>query len=387
MRSTITSSKMTLEDASPLVPKGRGETAKPDPRPRSSSSKPDPRPRLASSRERLGVSALPPRGPKVVAAATPAEATIAPCESQDLDLTYHDGELQVQKRMGVADTAQFRSAHQKTFLPVPAQDFFAKRPFVVISAHDAEGRMFCSMVATADGSPCLEDITAHTLVLRASSLSPMDALRGALVPGTAVGLIGIDFSTRARVRVNTSVQSIRKNGDVILGVELSASHFAQYIAQCTWEASPNDEAPSEAKDAAEVKGFSSSAGAAPSPALGSPASLEDPSIIAGADTFFIGSSYGRREGDGDARHGADASNRCGSPGLVRVTGAQTIVFDNYNGNQMYSTLGNITKDPRVGLTFFDWESGEALQISGIAEIDFTPPEVSSPRLTLSLLLH
>ena len=375
MRSSARATANQEQWVRPLQHKIRGETTAKRETPHSKLAQ-----AFAGGKSRT--SALPPRGSKVsrsrettaVAAAPPAEATMVP----PIGTTYHEGELSVQERMGVAETAKFRSAHQKTFLPEPSQDFFAKRPFVVISALDAEGRMYCSMVATADGSPCLQDVTSKSLVLRAGSLSPRDALRTALVPGTAVGLIGIDFSTRARVRVNSTVSNVAANGDVTLAVEISASHCAQYITQRTWQASPGDKASSEPKGARKAKAISLSTGSASSQAPGPVASLQDDPVlkhlIDGADTFFIGSSYGRRDDDVDARHGADASNRCGSPGFVRVTGHDTLTFDNYNGNQMYSTLGNITKDPRVGLTFFDWESGEALQISGIAAINFAPEQ-------------
>ncbi|QDZ25719.1 putative phthalate dioxygenase reductase [Chloropicon primus] len=288
--------------------------------------------------------------------------------------TYHEGELAVQAKMGVAHTAAFRSGHQKTFLSKPVQEFFAERPFVMIAAHDAEGSMWCSMVATSDGTPCLSDISADSLVLKASTLRPNDALSGALVVGMEVGLIGIDFVTRSRVRVNCTVASALANGDVELAVEICASHCPQYITQRFWRADA-------AGTSGEAKGDEASArltGPRGAPARFRPnartvSSLEDVrGLIDGSDTFFIGSRYGRKPGDGDARHGADASNRCGSPGFVRVTGRDTLAFDNYNGNQMYSTLGNIVKDPRVGLTFLDWSTGDAVQVSGTAVIDFAP---------------
>ena len=359
-----------------LKPKGRGESTK-------RSTETGSATKVFAQRSRVqrkaaaASSVLPRRGSEsstAVNAAAPADATRSepPLETT----TYHDGELEVQARMGVSDTAKFRSAHQKTCLPKPAQDFYAERPFVVISAHDADGFMWSSMVASMDGTPCLSDLSSKSLVLRASSLRPNDALHGALVPGTAVGLIGIDFSTRARVRTNCTVESVASNGDVRLKVEICASHCPQYITQRTYQPSSKGIGTTAEAQMAEVSSQQVAlAAAAARPFTTSKLTLEDPEVrhlIDEADTFFIGSAYGRRAGDSDARHGADASNRCGNPGFVRVTGPNTLSFDNYNGNQMYSTLGNITKDPRVGLTFFDWSTGDLLQLSGIASIDFTP---------------
>jgi len=288
--------------------------------------------------------------------------------------TYHEGELSVQEAMGVRKIAALRS--QKRSLGQPAQAFLSKLPYVAISAHDAEGRMFCTMVTSSDGGGVLADLTASSLVLRAGTISPGDALQGALVPGTAVGIIGIDMAVRARVRCNCSVREVAENGDVRLDVELCASHCPQYIRQRGYQ--PSGTASGEVKGRHGAMEAPRSASAAPAlaPHQPLPASLEDQeirSLIDGADTFFIGSSYGRKEEDFDFRHGADASNRSGAPGFVRVTGPDTLSFDNYNGNQMYNTLGNITRDPRVGLLFPSW-NGDMLQISGRAAIDFAPEQ-------------
>jgi len=283
--------------------------------------------------------------------------------------TYHEGELAVQRRVGVSETAKFRSAHQKTFLGSPAQDYLKSRPYVVISAQDDQGRIFCTMVATRDGSPCLVDMCASHFVLKAAMLKAGDALRGALVPGTAVGVIGIDFETRARVRVNCTVEELLNTGDVRLAVDICASHCPQYIPSALTKSVDEP----EPVDEGEARAQQIAVAAAPVKMR----TLEDEevrSLINHADTFFIGSTYGKAPGDKDGRHGADCSNRCGSPGFVRVTGPDTLSFDNYNGNQMYSTLGNITTDPRVGLTFFDWETGDMLQVSGTAAIDFAPEQ-------------
>merc|ERR1712157_89154 len=359
---------------SPLEPKGRGESSK---RPTETGTT-----KLFSQRSRVQrkattvpSSALPRRGTDsstVVNATAAADANMEPPLETT---TYHDGELAVQARMGVSDTAKFRSAHQKTCLPKPAQDFYAELPFVVISAQDADGRMWTSMVASRDGTPCLSDLSSKSFVLRAGSLSASDALHGALVPGTAVGLIGINFSTRARTRTNCTVESVASNGDVRLKVEICASHCPQYITQRTYEPSIKGNGTATESPMEISSEHVALAAAAQPTTISSRLTLDDPEIrplIDEADTFFIGSAYGRRAGDSDARHGADASNRCGNPGFVRVTGPNTLSFDNYNGNQMYSTLGNITKDPRVGLTFFDWSTGDLLQLSGIASIEFTP---------------
>ena len=46
-------------------------------------------------------------------------------------------------------------------------------------------------------------------------------------------------------------------------------------------------------------------------------------------------------------------------------------FPDYAGNTMYMTLGNLAANPRAGLLFLDWETGDALQLTGRAAIDWS----------------
>jgi hypothetical protein len=43
--------------------------------------------------------------------------------------------------------------------------------------------------------------------------------------------------------------------------------------------------------------------------------------------------------------------RSGDPGFVRITGPDTLEYPEYDGNNMYRTLGNIHRNPNVGLLF------------------------------------
>ena len=69
---------------------------------------------------------------------------------------------------------------------------------------------------------------------------------------------------------------------------------------------------------------------------------EDRVMIEAAPFFFIATSFGDY---------TDCSMRSGMPGFVKITGPGTIEFPEYDGNSMYRTLGNISRNPRVGLLF------------------------------------
>ena len=89
-------------------------------------------------------------------------------------------------------------------------------------------------------------------------------------------------------------------------------------------------------------------------------------MIARSDTLFIASQFG--EDRNDWSHGVDVSHRGGRPGFVIVAHETSLVFPDYRGNCMLNTLGNIWENPKCGLLFPDFESGDILQLSGEAEI-------------------
>ena len=48
------------------------------------------------------------------------------------------------------------------------------------------------------------------------------------------------------------------------------------------------------------------------------------------------------------------------PGFVAVHDERRLSFPDYAGNSMYMTLGNLAANPRAGLLFVDWETGDTL---------------------------
>ena len=70
------------------------------------------------------------------------------------------------------------------------------------------------------------------------------------------------------------------------------------------------------------------------------------------------------------------SHRGGKPGFVGVTG-DTLAIPDFRGNRFYNTLGNLLGDPRAGLLFIDFASGDILQLQGRVTIDWHP-EGSGP---------
>ena len=65
--------------------------------------------------------------------------------------------------------------------------------------------------------------------------------------------------------------------------------------------------------------------------------------IEAVDMFFIAPA--------DEEGRPSCSYKGGEPGFVRVVGEGTIAFPNYDGNGMYLTMGNLLRNPNVGLLF------------------------------------
>lgn len=78
----------------------------------------------------------------------------------------------------------------------------------------------------------------------------------------------------------------------------------------------------------------------------------DREMIETAPFLFIATSYGDY---------TDCSLRSGIPGFIRITGPGTLEFPEYDGNSMYRTLGNISRNPNVGLLFVRFD-GKSLRI-------------------------
>jgi predicted pyridoxine 5'-phosphate oxidase superfamily flavin-nucleotide-binding protein len=69
------------------------------------------------------------------------------------------------------------------------------------------------------------------------------------------------------------------------------------------------------------------------------------------------------------QHGQpQCSYKGGDTGFVRVVDEHTIAFPNYDGNGMYLSMGNVLRNPRIGLLFVDWENQWRLRYNGVASI-------------------
>ena len=83
-------------------------------------------------------------------------------------------------------------------------------------------------------------------------------------------------------------------------------------------------------------------------------------FIEKADMFFLATC--------DHRGLPTCSYKGGDPGFVRVLDEKWLAFPNYDGNGKFQSMGNLLKNPNVGMLFVDFEGQQRLRLQGIATI-------------------
>lgn len=273
----------------------------------------------------------------------------------ELDVApFHAGELAVQQRAGVTAAAGAAGRRGiRRFMPDQHRTFFAQLPFFVLGGVDAHAQPWATLRVGMPGFVTAPD--ARTLHIDGDAL-PGDPLAGAWQPDAPLGGLGIEFDTRRRNRVNGVVRAV-DGGALTISVEQSFGNCAKYIQgrKATFVAREGD-----ASGRADVSDRLSDA---------------DRALLAQADTFFVASA--NTSADAGAARGADVSHRGGMPGFVRVDDACTLTTPDFSGNRFFNTLGNLQHDPRAGLLFIDFDSGDVLYVAARAEIVWDGPLVAS----------
>ena len=259
------------------------------------------------------------------------------------DTGFHEGELAVQRRAGVAAAASRLSGMlAPAHLTGGAARFLADRTFAALTARDRDGRLWTSPLTGPPGflspaGPTVLDVHAAPV-----AGDPLHALEA----GQQVGLLVIEFAARRRVRVNGTLTGAR-DGALRVEVEQAYGNCPQYIQRRTLAPVP---------DGGE--------GGAEPVRHGSALTAPDLELVRRADTFLVGTTYPGR--------GSDASHRGGAPGFVRADGAG-LWWPDYQGNNMFNTLGNLAVDPAAALLFMDFPTGRTLHLSGSAAVQWTAP--------------
>ena len=261
------------------------------------------------------------------------------------DNPFHAGEIEAQQRAGVGDVASKVAGFIRDFMPEQHREFHTSLPFLIVSAAAPDGRPWVTLIEGNDGfvtSPSETRLEMH------ADLSQNDPLAAALHDGADIGLLGIEFATRRRNRLSGFMRWRRDR--FVIDVRQTFGNCPQYIHPREWYRTAH-----HTESTAER-----------SPAL-SPQQIER---IGAADTMFIGT--GQRDKHALPSNGYDASHRGGEPGFVQVVDRTHLRIPDYAGNNFFNSIGNILRNPNVGLVFVDFTNGDLLHVTGRATIDWAP---------------
>ncbi|MCZ4602410.1 pyridoxamine 5'-phosphate oxidase family protein [Streptomyces sp. Lzd4kr] len=256
---------------------------------------------------------------------------------------FHEGELTVQRRAGLEEEA----ARLEGMLLPPRLDggitrFLAQRDLAVVTARDATGRLWTSLL---EGTPGFLQAQGSTLTVHAAPRGG-DPLHD-MPAGQSIGLLTIDFAIRRRVRVN-GILTASDAHTLQIDADQAFGNCPSYIQQRRL-----------APDAAD-----SASGPEPGQEATTAAGTAYEDVIRKADTFFFGTTHAAR--------GTDTSHKGGNPGFVRVEDG-VIWWPDYAGNNLFNSLGNVAVDPAAALLFIDFTSGSQIQLSGTAELEWVTP--------------
>lgn len=262
---------------------------------------------------------------------------------------WHRGELEAQRRAGVdpSHTATV-SGFMRPFLNEQHQGFYPQLPFIVVGVVDHRGRPWATLLEGRPGFMKADD-DRHLRI--AAATDDADPVASALACDSAIGLLGIELQSRRRNRLNGRISRVRDD-EFTVEVDRAYGNCPQYIHTRELrfhESSRNDPAGVDR--------------------LGT---LDDEArqAIADSDTFFVASAAE------EPTRAVDVSHRGGRRGFVDVHDDWLTIPD-FQGNQFFNTLGNFLVNPKAGLIFPDFLTGDVLQLTGTVEVLFDNPGMAA----------
>ncbi|MGB3403102.1 MAG: pyridoxamine 5'-phosphate oxidase family protein [Microcoleaceae cyanobacterium] len=269
---------------------------------------------------------------------------------------FHPGEIAMQTQLGIAERMDQQGRRLiRDYLPDQHRQFFAQLAYLVVGTVDGLGNLWASILVGKPGF--LTSANEHTLTVSARPLFG-DPLTETLKENIDIGLLGIDFQTRRRNRLNGIVTAINQQGFEVQ-VKQSFGNCPQYIQV------RNLEFKSHLKDITTPK---------PVHRISILAEQER-DLITSANTLFIATAY--QDQSAGMAAGVDVSHRGGQPGFVSIDQQDRLIIADFPGNSHFNTIGNLLLNPRTGLLFIDFEQGNLLYLTGTTEVIESKEEINN----------
>ncbi|MCY7320402.1 MAG: pyridoxamine 5'-phosphate oxidase family protein [Phormidesmis sp. CAN_BIN36] len=267
---------------------------------------------------------------------------------------FHAGEIAVQEQLGVRNRMEAQGRRViRDYLTEQHRQFYAQLPFLIAGTVDASDRPWASILVGEPGFLSTPD--ERTLQVASSPLFG-DPIAQTLTAGIDIGLLGIEFATRRRNRMNGTITTTTPDSFSIQ-VGQSFGNCPQYIQARTVKLTKGLENSTSLKPVHAIKAFGKLA----------------QEMIAAADTFFIVTAF--RGDQPNLFQGVDISHRGGKPGFVRIDDDRTLTFPDFAGNLYFNTIGNLMLNPHTGLLFIDFTRGDLLYLTGTAEVIWDSDEL------------
>jgi predicted pyridoxine 5'-phosphate oxidase superfamily flavin-nucleotide-binding protein len=280
--------------------------------------------------------------------------SIEPLNSDAEPSPFHRGEQAIQAKLGVRERSEKIGAIAiRDHLPEQHQKFYSQLPFVFIGALDQHRLPWASVLFGRPGFMHAPD--SKTLEIRTQMIDG-DPLAHQLEPGSAVGVLGIEYETRRRNRLTARIEEM-DDRKIRLSIDQTFGNCPQYIQARGLSLLEQIDSVGDARESENLDRISGVIS----------------EFVAQADNFYIASHH--TEQVAVASNGADVSHRGGKPGFVEVLDEQTLQFPDYPGNNHFNTFGNLALNPEAGLTFIDSSTGDILFLTGDTEIIWQGPEV------------
>ncbi|KGU85866.1 2Fe-2S iron-sulfur cluster-binding protein [Pseudomonas mediterranea] len=262
---------------------------------------------------------------------------------------WHEGELTLQRAVGAVDMMVGVGQRQlaRSWMPDQHREFYAQLPFVVLGAVDRQGDAWATI---RTGQPGFMNSPTPERLHISLPPQPDDPAQDGMQQSDAIGMLGIELHTRRRNRMNGNV--LRQSDE---GIEIAVT---QAYGNCPRYINLRQYAFVDEAAGAVLELTSA-----------------DPQVrrmVTAADSFYVATYVVR-----DGQNQVDASHRGGKPGFVRMEEDGALTIPDFSGNLFFNTLGNILLNPRAGLVFIDFQSGDLLQMSGSAEVLLDSPEIAA----------
>ena len=259
---------------------------------------------------------------------------------------FHSGERFMQERYGLKEQQEaIGKMIMRPFMPDQHRDFFNSLPFGIIGSIDDSGQPWASIVFGKPGF--ISTPNDKTLNFDAELLKD-DPLKNNVEVGKPLSFLGIELPTRRRNRVNMTAVASEGRG-FSAEVVHSFGNCPKYIQTRDIEFTRE---PDQAVPNLESLTFSEL-----------PEQVTE--VIRKADTFFV-ASHNHKDDQNDTG-GVDVNHRGGRSGFVKVEG-NTLTIPDYSGNYLFNTLGNFIINPKAGLLFIDFDTGDLIYLTGTTEI-------------------